>query len=42
MKRFFQYLFSYLQMTEPNLERLVDEYINGEMLTTNLDTKITY
>ena len=42
MNRFFQYLFSYLQMTEPNLERLVDEYINGEMLTTNLDTKITY
>ena len=29
-------------MTVPNLERLVNEYIAGEMSTTNLDIKLTY
>ena len=29
-------------MTIPNLERLVNEYIAGEMSTTNLDIKPTY
>ena len=29
-------------MTVPNLERLVNEYIAGEISTTNLDSRLTY
>ena len=34
--------FLYLQMTGQSLERLIDEYIAGEMSTPNLDIKLTY